>query len=89
MPAALARELAELAARRGLLAPARLLVDAHRPLGPLVADLAVAFAPLGRAIGGSRVAAYAGWLEGPDALDELEEALEEQEQEGDRRADAG
>ena len=89
MSAPPARELADEVARRGLLAPARLLVDAHRPLGPLLADLAVALGPLGRAMGGGRGAAYAAWLEDPEALDELGTALEAVGEEGDRRADAG
>ena len=38
--------------RRGLAAPGRLLVDAHRPLAPLLSDVGAAIGPLlGVAIG--------------------------------------
>ena len=38
--------------RRGLATPGRLLVDAHRPLGPLLSDLGAAIGPLlGAAMG--------------------------------------
>ena len=38
--------------RRGLAAPARLLLDAHRPLAPVLSDLAVALGPLAGLLGG-------------------------------------
>lgn len=41
-----ARRLAEELGRRGLTVPARLLLDAHRPLAPLLADLGAAVSPL-------------------------------------------
>ena len=41
-----ARRLADELGRRGLAAPARLLVDAHRPLAPLLADAGAALGPL-------------------------------------------
>jgi len=81
-----ARQLAEALDRHGLGAPARLLADAHRPLGPLVADLAVALGPLARAIGIERVGPLSRWLEEPDALDRLVAALDA---EGEPRAEPG
>jgi hypothetical protein len=46
-----ARRLADELRRRGLGPAARLLVDAHRPLAPLVADAGAALGPLLRAVG--------------------------------------
>lgn len=81
-----ARRAADELERRGLTAPARLLVDAHRPLAPLLADVGAALGPLARAVGGERAAAAARWLEEPDALDRLLEALDAK---GERRARSG
>ena len=41
--------------RCGLAVPARLLVDAHRPLAPLLSDLGVAAGPLLRPLIGNRL----------------------------------
>lgn len=49
-------ELVSAVARRGLATPARILLDAHRPLAPLLADLAVTLRPLLRAAGDRAVA---------------------------------
>lgn len=46
-----ARRIANELERRGLAAPARLLLDAHRPLAPLLADAGGALDPLLRAFG--------------------------------------
>ena len=81
-----ARRVAEELERRGLAAPARLLADAHSPLGPLIADLGVAIGPLARAIGGTRVGPLTRWLEDPGALDRLVVALDA---EGEPRAEPG
>lgn len=80
-----ARQVADELERRGLAAPARLLADAHRPLGPLLADLGVAIGPLARVMGGVRVGPMSRWLEDPDALDRLVLALDE----GEPRAEPG
>lgn len=80
-----ARQLAEQLECRGLAAPARLLADAHRPLGPLLADLGVAIGPLARVMGGTRVGPLTRWLAEPDALDRLIVALDE----GESRAEPG
>jgi hypothetical protein len=81
-----ARQVAQELDRRGLATPARLLADAHRPLGPLLADLGVAIGPLARAIGGTRVGSLTRWLEDPGALDRLIVALDA---EGEPRAEPG
>jgi hypothetical protein len=86
MPADPARQVARELDRRGLATPARLLADAHRPLGPLLADLGVAIGPLARAIGGTRVGPMTRWLEDPGALDRLVVALDA---EGEPRAEPG
>lgn len=52
MTEAPARRVAQELERRGLAAPARLLIDAHRPLGPLLADAGAALGPLLGVIGG-------------------------------------
>jgi hypothetical protein len=79
------RQVAEELRRHGLATPARLLADAHRPLGPLLADLGVAIGPLARAVGGSRVGPLTRWLEDPGAIDRLVVALDE----GEPRAEPG
>lgn len=81
-----ARQVAAELERRGLGAPVRLLADAHRPLGPLLADLGVAFGPLARAIGGTSAGPLTRWLEDPGALDRLVVALDA---EGEPRAESG
>ena len=72
--------------RRGLAVPGRLLADAHRPLSPLLTDLAAALGPLARAVVGPRGAAMAAWLEQPEALDTLVAALDDR---GEQRAGPG
>ncbi|MGQ0608571.1 MAG: hypothetical protein ACT4OQ_08935 [Chloroflexota bacterium] len=46
-----ARRIATELGRRGLAAPARLLLDAHRPLAPLVVDAGAALDPFLRMLG--------------------------------------
>ena len=43
------RRLADAIRRRGLALPARVLLDAHRPMAPLAADASAALGPLIRA----------------------------------------
>jgi hypothetical protein len=81
-----ARRLAVALDRHGLAAPARLLADAHRPLGPLLADLGAAIGPLARAVGGGGIGPLTRWLEDPQALDRLVDALDAG---GDARAEPG
>ena len=71
-----ARWLASELARRGLAAPARLLADAHRPLGPLLSDLGAAFGPLIRAAAGPAGGAAADLLDDPAALDRVVHELD-------------
>ncbi len=81
-----ARRLAEAIGRRGLTAPARLLADAHQPLGPLVADLGAALGPLVSAAVGGRSHEVRDFLAQPGALDALIEELDRRPT-GDSRAD--
>jgi hypothetical protein len=81
------RDLARAIERRGLGAPARILVDAHRPLAPLLADLAAAVEPLARRLG-------IGWADDivttaadPDGLDRLLAAIDDEA--GSDRAEPG
>ena len=76
------RRLAEDLTRRGLRVPAQILVEAHRPLAPLLSDVGAALGPLARIVGGPRAGAMAGLLEEPTGLDRLAEEL------GGPRADA-
>lgn len=71
-----ARRLAEAFGRRGLAAPARLLADAHRPLGPLITDLGAAFGPLLNALGGRTAAHLRDLVDRPGGLDRLIEELD-------------
>lgn len=80
MPRDVARRVAEELNRRGLAAPARLLADAHRPLGPLLEDLVIAVGPLARAIGGTHLGSLTRWLEDPGSLDRLVVALDMEEE---------
>lgn len=71
-----AQRLAARIERHRLTAPVRLLVDAHRPLAPLIADMGTAIGPwLGMAAGGPGEELRA-LAEEPDGLDRLVEALE-------------
>lgn len=73
-----ARDLARAIARRGLAAPARLLLDVHRPLDPLIGDAAVALGPLFGQLLGRRHAVTRLAVE-PDAFWRLLAALEAEE----------
>lgn len=63
--------------RRGLAAPARLLLDAHRPLRPLLAHGATFLGPLLAPLLGSRVRSLQAILDEPAAYDTLVERLED------------
>jgi hypothetical protein len=65
--------------RRGLAAPARLLLDAHRPLRPLLRDTATFLAPLGRPFLGSRLDEIEGALDDDAAYDRLVRSLDDDE----------
>ena len=83
------RRLADQLERRGLAAPARLLLDAHRPLTPLLSDLGAAFGPLlGTALG--RLADDPrALLDDPHGIDGLVSELHRRESDGGTRADSG
>jgi hypothetical protein len=82
-----ARRLAMALEARGLATPGRLLVDAHRPLWPLLSDLAAAFGPLLAPVAGRTGADIAALLDDPDGLDGLATELEPRSRRG-PRADA-
>ena len=62
--------------RRGLDAPALLLLHAHRPLRPLLANVAIFLSPLARPIAGRTVKGLADSLESEERYDELIRAIE-------------
>lgn len=69
---------AELAAeirRRGLTAPARLLLEAHRPLRPLLDDLATFLSPILGPVLDQRSAQLSAALQHDAAIDQLLEEL--------------
>lgn len=70
-PGSLARALR----RRGLSAPARLLLDAHRPLRPLLAELGAFLSPILHPLLGRRYGGLQRILEHDAAYDELIESL--------------
>jgi hypothetical protein len=71
-----ARRVAGELDRRGLATPARLLVDAHRPLAPLLADLGAALGPLLGAAVGERADDVRSIVDDPGGLDQLIEELD-------------
>lgn len=62
--------------RRGLDAPALLLLEAHRPLRPLLASLAVFLSPLARPLLGRAVDGIQAALDDDDGYDRLIHQLE-------------
>jgi hypothetical protein len=81
-----ARRIADELGRRGLAAPARLLLDAHLPLAPLLSDAGAAISPLLRAVGASALDDV-GWL-----LDDetgMERLIAELDHAGERHAEPG
>lgn len=70
---ALANELR----RRGLAAPAALLLDAHLPLGPLIGSAATFLGPLLHAAAGRHGDELVALLEREDGLEQLATALDE------------
>jgi hypothetical protein len=67
----LADELAGELRRRGLDVPGRVLLDAHRPIAPLLADGAVMLGPFLDALGLRRGASAAELLARPGGLERL------------------
>jgi hypothetical protein len=75
-PSTAAARLAAEIERRGLTAPAALLIDAHRPIAPLVAAGSTLLAPLLAAIAPAAARDPMAVLEDADGLDDLLAALE-------------
>ena len=73
--AALATELR----RRGLDAPALLLLEAHRPLRPLLSNLAIFLSPVVRSVRSRALDGLARGLASDEAYDGLVRELEEPE----------
>jgi len=63
--------------RRGLHAPARLLLDAHRPLRPLLANALTFLSPLSRPLLGARLEAVERALASDADYDRLVRGLDE------------
>lgn len=72
-----ARALASELRRRGLAAPAALLLDAHQPLGPLIGSAATFLGPLVRSVAGQQGGELVALLEREDGLEQLAAALDE------------
>ena len=81
-----ARRVARELGRRGLAAPARLLLDAHLPLAPLLSDAGAALNPLLRALGGGRMDDLGRLLDEDAGMErliaELDEAVERHAESG-------
>lgn len=73
--------LAHALRRRGLAAPARLLLDAHRPIAPLIGDAVTLFRPLLAGFAGRRASDVVELFERDDGIDELIERLDAEEAE--------
>jgi hypothetical protein len=71
--------VAEGLGQRGLAAPARLLLEAHRPLRPLMTEASVFVGPLLRPLLGTRFDGWLRVLEDDDEYDALIEALDDAE----------
>lgn len=67
--------LADELRRRGLAAPARLLLDAHRPLRPLLSQAGTFLSPLLLPLFGRRTDALLATLDDPSAYDRLIDRL--------------
>ena len=74
-----ARRVAEELERRGLAAPARLLIDAHLPLAPLLSDAGAALGPLLGAVGGQHATVLRELLEDDTVMERLVAELDELE----------
>ena len=81
-----ARRIAEELGRRGLAAPARLLLDAHLPLAPLLSDAGAALTPLLRAVGGRATDDVSRLLDDEAGMERLIAKLDDA---GERHAESG
>ena len=73
-----AEELATQLQRRGLAAPARLLLDAHRPLRPLLAHAGTFLRPVLGPLLGRRFEDFRATVDDPEEYDRLVERLAEE-----------
>ena len=76
---AISESIAEALRRRGLAAPARLVLDAHRPLRPLIAETGVFLSPILRPLFGRRYRALQELLERDSSYDQLIDSLDDAE----------
>jgi hypothetical protein len=76
---AASESIAETLRRRGLATPARLLLDAHRPLRPLLAEAGAFLSPVLRPLLGRRYRAVQDLLEHDAAYDQLIDSLDDAE----------
>jgi hypothetical protein len=67
--------------RRGLATPARLLLEAHRPLQPLVGDLATFLSPMLSPLLGGRATGLRAALGDEAGIDRLMERLADEDDE--------
>jgi len=81
-----ARRIADELGRRGLAAPARLLLDAHLPIAPLLSDAGAALTPLLRAVGGRTLEDVSRLLDDSDGMQRLIHELDDAEE---RNAEPG
>jgi hypothetical protein len=70
--------LADELRRRGLAAPARLLLDAHRPLRPLLSQAGTFLSPLLRPLLGRRASVLQATLDEPGVYDRLIDRLRDE-----------
>jgi hypothetical protein len=61
--------------RRGLATPARFLLDAHRPLRPLLAQAGIFLSPISRPLLGRTTRELEATLDDPELYDRLVERL--------------
>ena len=76
---AASESIAETLRRRGLAVPARLLLDAHRPLRPLLAEAGAFLSPVLRPLLARRYRAVQDLLEHDAAYDQLIDSLDDAE----------
>lgn len=81
-----ARRIATLLVRRGLDAPARLLLDAHLPLAPLLSDAGAALSPLLNVVGGRTVRRLGELLDDERGMERL---ISELDRARERHAESG
>lgn len=84
-----AQALADELRRRGLAAPALVLLEAHRPLRPLLGSVATFLSPISRPFAGRSLAAVQAALADDQAYGELLDELATDPPGGDGQSEAG